>query len=158
MAPDHPRTRKCHFTIGKSIISSKNCLLSLSFICESGKIIENRAEMAREVRRGNPKVTRRLPQRYPKVHPRSGVRSPQGAPGAKHEASGGGFAVDPAFFWLSLVVTTTPQTEPQNPRDPRGGIEIQHPETEGMLLPRGHRAPGGRRVALGRPQEALQCH
>ena len=68
-APDHPRTQKCHFTIGKSTISSKNCLLSLSFIYESGKITENRAEMAREVRLGNPNVTRRLPERYPNVTP-----------------------------------------------------------------------------------------
>ena len=78
-APDHPRTRKCRFLIGKSAISWKKCLLSLPFICESSKISENRAEMARDITEGWPNVDPTLTQRWPKVDRRSGVGSPQGA-------------------------------------------------------------------------------
>ena len=67
-APDHERTRKSRFLIGKSTISEMHVLLSSVFIDESGKISENRPEMAREVTQGSPNVHPTFTQRSPNVH------------------------------------------------------------------------------------------
>ena len=47
-APDHPQTRKSRFLIGKSTISERHVLVFSILIEKSGKISENRPEMARE--------------------------------------------------------------------------------------------------------------